>query len=697
MSPQDTPPGPAEMITAPRGNMLGGLSYVWLVPLLALLIALGIAWQAISSRGPLIEVRFEAAEGIRAEATELRFRDVRVGIVEKVRFASDMSHVLAEIRVDKELAPFLDEDAQFWIVKPQVTARGVSGLQTVLSGSYIEGSWNEVRGTPQKTFVGLPRAPLVRNGGEGLQIVLRAPHGGQLGNGAPIIYRGVQVGFIDQPELTATGDSVQAQAFIESPHDRLITTATRFWGASGFSVNLGAGGVSLNVESLATLIEGGVSFSTVSSDARPVQQGRVFSVYNSEDEARESIFADIEQDDLELTLFFEGSISGLDVGAPVELEGLRVGSVLNFGAFIDEIDGEPEVRLQVDISIQPRRLEMARSAGREEALEFLSSAVAGGLRARLANQGILNPALKIELVEMTDTPPAVLDLVHVPNPVLPTVSSELSDINATAEGLLERVQNLPLDEVLQSAIGVMKGIENFVASDALREAPDVFVGLMSDAREVIQSDSLQSLADDLGNAAEEVRVLIARLNQDQAINAVLAALERTETIMASVQEAADGLPDIVDGIKRLTEKANDLPLEEFIAEASDFVESARAILASEDAARVPKALADSLQEFAGVLEEVRNGGLVENANATLASASSAADSLAAAAEALPDLTAQVDSLLSQTDALLSTYGARSEFNAQTLGALRDLRETARSVSSLARTIERDPSALIRGR
>lgn len=697
MSPQDSPAGPAEMETTARRSMLNGISYIWLVPLIALVIALGIAWQAISSRGPLIEVRFQSAEGVRAEATELRFRDVRVGVVERIRFATDMAQVIVSIRVDKELGPFLDENAEFWIVKPQITARGVSGLQTVLSGSYIEGSWDDQRGTPQRQFEGLARPPLYLAGEEGLEIVLRAPQGGQLASGAPVFFRGVRVGHISEPGLTASGDAVEAQAFIMAPHDRLITTGTRFWDVSGFSVGLGAGGVSLDVESIATLIEGGVSFSTVSSNAEPVAQGAVFSVYESEDLARESVFAEVEPDDLELTLYFEGSIGGLEVGAPVELEGLRVGSVLNFGAFIDEVDGEPEVRLQVDISVQPRRLELESQASREDALEFLASAVQGGLRARLANQGIFSPALKIELVEIEDAAPAVLDQGHLPFPVLPTVPGELSDMNATAEGLVERVQNLPLDEVMNTAISVMRGIEDFVNSQALRQAPDAFLGLVNDTREVIQSEALQTLAEDLGTAAEEVETLVAELNQEEAINSLLAALARAEGVMASIQNTVDGLPAIVEALVNLTNKANDLPLEEFVLQASGLVETANGILSSEDAARIPGELTDALSEFTAVLEDVRQGGLVENANKTLASASEAADSVATAAQSLPELTARVDSLLAQTDALLSTYGARSEFNAQTLGTLRDLRETARSISALARAIERDPTVLIRGR
>ncbi|MEM1360283.1 MAG: MlaD family protein [Pseudomonadota bacterium] len=697
MSASDTTPGPARMTSKKRRNPFAGISYIWLVPILAMFVALFIAWQAISARGPIIEIEFTSGDGMQAGSTELRFRDVRVGVVEKIRIADDMSNIITEVRVDKDVAPFIDDKAVFWIVKPEVTARGVSGLQTVLSGTYIEGVWDDTKGKPEALFKGLEQRPLIETGEEGLLITLRAPRGGQLGNGAPIIYRGVRVGHMSEPQLTPSGDSVEAKAFIQAPYDRLVTTGTRFWNASGFSVNLGAGGVSLDVQSLATLVEGGVSFSTVSSLAEPVKAGADFYVFENETAARDSIFAEIEADDLELTLYFDGSISGLDVGAPVELEGLRVGSVLNFGAFIDQIDGQPEVRLQVDISVQPRRLEMRRGATKEEALEFLAEAVQGGLRARLGNQGILNPSLKIELVHLDNARPATLDKDHKPYPLFPTVEANLSDLNATAEGLLDRVQNLPFDTLMESAIAVLRGAQDFLQSNQLQEAPGAFVDLMNDTRDVVQSDSFQNVFTDIADAADEVESLVAALNQKEAIDSLLDALEKLGSIAQSVQDAVAGVPQIVSGIQELTDKANSLPVQELVTQSTNLVETTDKLLAQPDTQKVPGALTEALDQLASVLEEIRSGGLVKNANDTMAAASEAAASVANAAASLPELSAQLNTLVSQAEALVNSYGTRSQFSTQTLGALYDLRQAAQSVTSLARTLERDPSALIRGR
>ncbi|HAW48088.1 MAG TPA: paraquat-inducible protein B, partial [Roseovarius sp.] len=176
---------------------------IWLVPLAALLVVLGVAWQAYSERGPLLEIAFDNASGVRAGTTELRYRDVTVGMVEDVSFAPGLDRVLVKVRVDQEVAPYIDGDAQFWVVRPQVTARGVTGLGTVLSGVYIEGLWDNSPGAAVTQITGLPDAPLERVGQDGLRLMLRAQGRASLVEGAPVVYRGIEVGRIGRPRITA--------------------------------------------------------------------------------------------------------------------------------------------------------------------------------------------------------------------------------------------------------------------------------------------------------------------------------------------------------------------------------------------------------------------------------------------------------------------------------------------------------------
>ena len=140
--PETEPPAPE--VDAPSAEPRPrAISLVWLVPLLALLLALGVAWRTYSERGPLIEIVFENAAGVEAGQTAVRFRDVNVGVVERTALSPDLKKVIVTARIDKVVAHFLDADAEFWVVRPSVSAQGVTGIETVISGVYIEAFWDE--------------------------------------------------------------------------------------------------------------------------------------------------------------------------------------------------------------------------------------------------------------------------------------------------------------------------------------------------------------------------------------------------------------------------------------------------------------------------------------------------------------------------------------------------------------------------
>ena len=266
------------------------VSWVWLVPVVALAISVLVVWQTYSNQGPVIIVSLPSASGVEAGETPLRFRDVEVGLVEDVTFATGLEAVEAHIRLDSEVAQYVDADAQFWLVEPQVTTRGVSGLSTVLSGVYLEGTWDGEIGRPAVRFEALENTPLSRPGEEGTRIVLRSRDGGQLSPGAPVLYNGIEVGRLGEAELSEDGTLITMDAFIEAPHDQRLTTNTRFWDISGISIDLNTSGLSVNFESLASLVEGGVAFEALVTGGESIEPGQAYNVYTSRAEAQRSVF-----------------------------------------------------------------------------------------------------------------------------------------------------------------------------------------------------------------------------------------------------------------------------------------------------------------------------------------------------------------------------------------------------------------------
>lgn len=801
-----------------RGRRL--MSLIWLVPLIALAVILSVAWQTYRDRGVLIEISFLNGSGITTE-TVIKYRDIDVGKVEKVGFAEGLEVVVVEARVDQTIAPFLDDDAEFWVVRPDVTLRGVSGLDTVLSGAYIAGKWDTQDDVAQTQFVGLEDAPLLAADERGVQIVLRAPSGASLAQGAPILHKGLKVGFIDEPVLDRNGVGVTAAAFIEEPFVNLVTTNTRFWDTSGFSITVGADGLALNVDSIASLIEGGIAFDTVVSGGAPIGQNRtpdVFDIFDSENAARESLFERPDRNLLIVGILFDETVNGLSVGSAVKYQGVRVGEVSAINAIVVDDAGTRRVRLRTTLEISPARIGISDDTSEEDAMLILAGFVAQGMRARLITGNLLTGSLDIEMILLDDQPIAFLDTGQEPFPIIPTTDSEVADVAATAEGVLARIEGLPIEELLQGAIDLMASIETLATDGDLRAAPEELRAILGDVRTLIASDGVQQapqsvlntlegveavVADvaaivesanqadlvgtltrtletantaiagfDKGTSAlpqviaeiealtakanaldlaalldqttttlasidalvasdaatalpgsvtaalEEVRTLVADVREGGAVENLNAALQATSDAAQSVatsvedlpaltesagqlidqlQEATANLPAITAEIEALVAKANAVEIDALVAQAADTLTSIETLLASESTQALPASINASLAEIDLLLADIREGGAIDSVNATLASAADAAEAVEIAARGLPELSAQATRLVATIDAVASVYGDRGRFTADTAATLRDIQEAADAVTSLARTIQRNPSALLTGR
>lgn len=787
----DTPP--QVPIQPARRSFLERVSIVWIIPLAALLIALGVAWQSYSDRGPLVEITFDNASGVVAGQTELRYRDVAVGLVEKVSFTPSLDKVLVSVRLDKAVSDFVDDDALFYVVRPEITSRGVSGLETVLTGVYIQGIWNDVPGGFMRRHAGSPDEPLGKGEPGSLRLRLRATPDTGLTERAPIVYHGVEVGRIGKATITDDGSTVEAEAIIFAPHGRLITSSTRFWDASGFSFSLGAGGARLDFSSVASLVSGGVTFSTVVSGGAEAQEDAEFLVYPDEGSARASVFSDEEGRLLDLTAIFDDNVAGLAVDAPVDLGGVRVGRVTALNGIVDpERFGDSRVRLAVTLSINPARLGLEGQAGRDEALEFLGQRVTEGLRARLVSASLLTGGLKVEfiVVDAPADPDARLDLDNEPNPLMPTTASDIADVSATAEGVFERINNLPIEELLESAIGLMDNVSRIAGSPDLRALPGDLRGTVVDIRNVVGSDAIQTLPDRITGVADQLDTLLATFNEQDMAGRFMAAVDAAGAAAEGVTRATEGLPELVASLDQLAQKANSLPLEDLTAEVTALAASAQALVASDamqalpaaasatlaeidallsdardkgmtdsivaalnaardtastvsssfagvpvlvdrlnavaakaetvpldqlstdlsalmqsatavldtDGAReLPAELGAALTELTAVLGELREGGVVNNVNATFDSARQAADTLREVAGQLPSLLDRAKTVLAQAGTTIQGYDADRGVGRDLSVALREVQRAAETVSSLARALERNPNSLLFGR
>ncbi|MCX7558166.1 MlaD family protein [Sulfitobacter sp. F26204] len=689
---------PQVSVSPARKAFLSGASIVWVIPLAALAVALFVAWQSYNDRGPLITVEFETGAGIKSGETELRYRDVTVGVVEKVSFGEGLSRVIAHIRVDNDVAPFIDSGALFWIVQPEVSAQGITGLSTVLSGVYIEGSWDDQPGTVPERFSGAAEAPLIRPGQSGLEIAFRTVANSQLTDNAPILYKGIEIGRLGRARISPRGNYAIVEGLIFDEHRALINESTRFWDTSGFSVSIGPSGAEIDFSSLATLVGGGITFDTFVSGGGRVTDGTVFEVFPDRETARSSIFSSSAVEPLEVSVIFDENISGLTVGAPVELSGLKIGEVDSLSGIVDyDQFGDSRVRLNVILSIQPARLGLPDEVSPQAALDFLANRVVGGLRARLASASLLTGGLKVELVVVEDAPPARLVGDVDALPIMPTTQNETSDASATVEGVFTRINNLPIEELLNSAITFMDSAESFVSSEDLRETPADLRLLLSEIQGLVASDDMRNIPVSLNATLKRVETLVGELEQERIAAKLGEVLASAASAASAVETSVEGVPALITQIEAVAAKVESLEINELVTELTGLIKAAEAVVGAEEAKALPGSLKRALDELNYTLQELREGGAIENVNQTLASARNAADSIAVSSKDLPKIVERLTALFAQAGRTIEGYNKGDQISREAQTTMRDIQKAADALARLARTIERNPNSLLLGR
>jgi paraquat-inducible protein B len=455
---------PQAVVVAPKRHRL---SIVWIIPILAALVAIGIAVQRIRSEGPTIKIIFRAAEGIEAGKTLIKYKDVNIGQVTAVSLTEDYTKVEVTAKIAKRAAGLMVRDASFWVVRPSISLSGISGLSTLLSGNYIgfEAGQSDVE---EREFVGLDVAPFVANR-PGAQFILKAGDLGSLGIGSPIYYRRLPVGQVTSYELDADGKAVEIKIFVNAPFDRFVSPSTRFWNASGIDITLDANGFNVRTESVVALLVGGLAFDAPAfmPDSSRAAPNTVFALYDDRASAMKAPDAIARH----FVLHFNESLRGLSVGAPVTLLGLTAGEVTDVGLDFDATT--TNIRPRVTITMYPERLLSSTDPKQAAALRdmlvhddkrrkmILQRLVEErGLRAQLRSGSLLTGQLYVAFDYFPKSPKVKIDL-NRELPELPVVSSTIVELEAKLGSILDKVDKLPIDAI---GAGVKKDLDSLDAT-----------------------------------------------------------------------------------------------------------------------------------------------------------------------------------------------------------------------------------------
>jgi paraquat-inducible protein B len=440
----------AGVATAAVVERRSGPSIVWLIPLIAALVGGFVAWRAFSERGPAITITFKSAEGLEAGKTQIKYKDVQVGLVETVTLEPDLSGVVVQARMVKDSDHWLTEKTQFWIVKPRIAGGQVTGLGTLLSGSYI-GMDPVLEGKHVHEFVGLEVAPVVTTSEAGRYFVLRSDRAGAVGVGSPVFFRQIQVGQVVSSELDPNSDFVTTRVFVRAPYDQRVRVDSRFWNASGIQASLGANGVKIDTESLVSILIGGIAFDEPHGAAAEVAAAdSVFPLYENRQAADERHYTHT----VAWQLYFDQSVRGLTVGAPVEFRGIPIGQVTDVRIEFDR--PQNRFRIPVTIEVEPERF-TSRQVSDEERRKAVDALVAAGLRAQLKTGNLLTGQLIVALDIFKDAKPAQV-VWNAPLPEFPTVPTPLEEITANLTQLVERLGKLPVEQIGEDLKGSLAAL-----------------------------------------------------------------------------------------------------------------------------------------------------------------------------------------------------------------------------------------------
>lgn len=257
--------------------------WVWLIPIAAALIVIGLGVYYVMKIGPSITVTFSEGAGIKP-GDLLRCRGIVVGSVTDVALINDSTGVAVTLRLDPEAQRIARAGSQFWVERPRLSVSGIAGLETIAGPRYMVVIPGE--GAEQDRFVGLDEPPAIEvMDPNGLEIILLADRRGSLRPGAPLLYRGSQIGAVIAVGLASDAASVEVRSYIRPEFTALVRDNSRFWNVSGAEFNLGLTGLSIEVESLAAMVEGGIAMATPDHPGQPVATGHRFNLsQKAEDE-----------------------------------------------------------------------------------------------------------------------------------------------------------------------------------------------------------------------------------------------------------------------------------------------------------------------------------------------------------------------------------------------------------------------------
>ncbi|MDD0973768.1 intermembrane transport protein PqiB [Pseudomonas fontis] len=493
-TPEGTPSPGQPAVKARRFSV----SLVWIVPIVAVLIGISLVVNNLMGQGPTIEVVFKTGQGLEANKTAVKYRNVVIGQVTTVDLSEDQKSVTATIKLVKQAENFTRTDSKFWVERARIGASGISGIDTLLSGDFIGADAGQAK-ERSKNFIGLETPPPITYGEPGKRFILHTDDLGSLGVGSPVYYRKIPVGQVVSYGLEADGNRVKLEVFVHAPNDAFVTENTRFWNVSGVDLNVGADGFNLRTESLSAMLVGGIAFRApdYSPEDQPAEQDKNFELFDN----RQTALAPPSGKAQYLQLRFDQSLRGLKVGAPVEFLGIEFGRVVSIN-----LDFDVQQRIFpviVGIVVYPQRLGQAHTKmlkvlnhdpdDEKSAVRMINTFVDNGLRAQARSGNLLTGQLYISLDFYPKAEKVAFDAEARPVRI-PTIPGSLQQLQEQFQALVEKVNALPIDRIANNLDRNLVELHKGLQQVNTKTLPGV-QGTLQELSKTLQSAN-STLADD---------------------------------------------------------------------------------------------------------------------------------------------------------------------------------------------------------
>lgn len=528
------------------------LSLIWAIPIVTVLIGGWLAWKTLSDRGPLITITFETAEGLQADQSHVRHKDVDMGVVQKVALTPDRKRVQVTIRMNREAESLLTEHAQFWVVRPRFFAGSISGLQTLFSGSYIDLLPSSVGGAPKRDFVGLENPPVLQSDVPGRSFLLNADRIGSLNLGSPIMFRDLEVGEVLGWDVGEMARSITIHAFVRQPFDKYVHDNSRFWNASGVKFDLGAAGVQVHVESLRAVVLGGIAFETPEDPSFTAESdaNHSFSLFQSKDAADSSAY----KRSVPFIANFNSSVAGLAAGAAVTVRGLKIGEVTSVSLVYDQ--ASDNVLVPVHFTLEPERIALLQLPTGGDLDARMAELVRRGLRVKLETANVLTGQKQLAMDLYHDVPPAELGKSGDAY-VIPVIGGSADDVASAATNLVNRLNDIPFDSIGRNLDQTLAGVSALVNDKQLGQSVAALRTTLASTQSLVENlnHGVSSLTPRLPGMAANLESSV------QNTNKLIASLEGTYggdsrfsrdvgRLMAQLSDAARSIRVLADLLSR---------------------------------------------------------------------------------------------------------------------------------------------------